>query len=613
MKVLLRASMVALASLLTSPAGMAQPVAEIVSGPIGAEACVASEGARCEIAPGVVYWRISRGGERPLVMHVSEIDLAHQGLSVAVTPEDRSAGLEYRAQTAARYLTKSGAVLAVNASYFLPFVGGSRGSDDFVPQEGTAAAASGAVISQGRTISPPEGIDARVDSMICFTTGRAAILQGQTCPEGFNEGVSAGPRILADGTYVPRRGLGRDGVFHGATELPPGEAEAGMAQQSSNRGGPRTIVALNAAGDRMWLIVADGRQPDWSVGATSEDILGLLRQLGAEQAMSLDGGGSATMVARGPAGPVVLSRPIHTGVPGRQRPLGNHIGVLVDAARPDERRGLGAILPALQKREIRRLKARMEIVYSAPEARQGVAADAQHFYAIVNTAIGKYRRADGRLIARWTGPRGGLIRHLNSCTVVAEDLVCAHSNHPEVPMGSSIEVFDTKTMEHKASHSLGMMDEGSLTFAYPQAGGWLLGLVHYSDETGVPFKSSDYSSIISTDDQWRRTGGWLIPPAIRKRMAPQAASGGAIGPDGLLYLFGHTLPELYILAKPAMGAELIHVATIDLDAAGQAFSFDPLDARRIFTIDRPTAEVRVFRLPEIEVLPPEVRLFAPRP
>jgi hypothetical protein len=369
------------------------------------------------------------------------------------------------------------------------------------------------------------------------------------------------------------------------------------------------VAGLNAAGTTLWLVVADGRQPDWSLGANAEDIAGLFRALGAVDVMSMDGGGSATMVARGPGGPLVLSRPIHTGVPGRERPLGNHIGVFVEE-QPVAARGPGAMLPPLEKREVPRLKALMERVYGAPEARQGVAVDATHFYALVNTAIGKYERSSGRLVARWAGPRGGLIRHLNSCTVVAADLVCAHSNHPEVPMGSSVEIWDTATMAHKASHSLGNRDEGSLTFVEPMAGGWLLGFAHYSDETGVPFKSSDYSALIRVDSEWRRTGGWLIPPAIRKRMAPQAASGGAIGPDGLLYLFGHTLPEMYVLAQPAMGAELIHLATIDLDAGGQAFAFDPLEPRRIFAIERQRGEVRAFRLPEIGALPADARLFA---
>ena len=608
------ACLIAIAALLVGTGALAQQQgvrSELggVSGPFGAEACVATDEPRCEIAPGVTYWRVTRGGDQPLVMHVSEVDLALPGVRVAVTPGDRSAGLEYRAQTATNYLSQSGAVLAVNASYFLPFVGGSPGSSDFVPQDGAAAAVSGAVISQGANVSPPETIDVRVDSMICFTTGRAVIVEGQVCPDGFAEGVAAGPRILADGEFVPRRRLGRDGVFHGAIELTSQEgAEPVREVPAQAGGGPRTIAGLNAMGDRLWLVVADGRQPDWSIGASNEDIVALFRELGATQVMSMDGGGSATMVARGPAGPLVLSRPIHTRVPGRQRPLGNHIGVFVNAADPAQR-GLAVILPSLQQREVRRLQATMEAVYTAPEARQGVAVDGDHFYAVVNTAVGKYRRSDGRLVARWAGPRGGLIRHLNSCTVLAQELICAHSNHPEVPMGNSVEFFDAATMEHRASHSLGMMDEGSLTFVEPMAEGWLLGFAHYSDETGVPFKSSDYSSIISVDDQWRRTGGWLIPPSIRSRMAPQAASGGAIGPDGLLYLFGHTLPELYVLAKPSMGPELIHVATIDLDAAGQAFVFDPEEPRRIFTINRPTGEVRAFRLPEITELPTEARFF----
>lgn len=577
-----------------------------VSGPQGAEACVAAPGP-CAVAPGVSYRRITRSGDRPLVMHVAEVDLTAPGVRLAVTEADRSAGLEHVAKTASRHLAETGAVLAVNASYFLPFKGGSRGDNDFVPRDGQGALVSGAVLSKGEAISPVEGIDARVDSMVCFQPGKAVIIEGQACPAGYTEGVSAGPRLLKAGVSVPRRRLGPDGVLHGATEPGP-EAPASPAPTGPG-GGPRTIVGLNAEGTRLWLVVADGRQPDWSMGATNEDILALFRELGAVEAMSLDGGGSATMVARGPGGPLLLSRPIHTGVPGRQRPLGNHLAVFVDGL---ETPRPGALLPPLEKRPIPRLKALMERVYMAPEARQGVAVDAGHVYALVNTAIGKYARDTGRLVARWAAPRGGLIRHLNSCTLVAADLVCAHSNHPEVPMGSSIEIWDSATMAHKASHSLGLMDEGSLTFAEPMAGGWLLGFAHYSDETGVPFKSSDHASLVTTDSEWRRTGGWLIPPAIRKRMAPQAASGGAIGPDGLLYLFGHTLPELYVMARPAMGPELIHVATIDLDAGGQAFAFDPLEPRRIFAIERSVGEVRAFRLPEIGPLPDDALCF-PRP
>jgi hypothetical protein len=566
----------------------------LVSGPAGAEACVGAT-AWCTVAPGVSYRFMRRTTPRPAAIHLAEVALDTPGLAVQVTPADRTAGMEYRAKAVSNFLMESGAALAVNASYFLPFVGGSPAGADYVPQPGQAANASGAVVSRGEEVSPPDEVDARVDSIACFAPGRAVIRAGQACPEGFPDGVSAGPRLLAEGRAVPRPALGRDGMFHGATRL--AEPPATAAPPSA---GPRTALGVSPDGRRLWLVVVDGRQPGWSEGATHDELAALFRELGARDAMSLDGGGSAAMAARGPFGPVLLSRPIHTGVPGRERPVANHLGVF---SGPAGAAAAASSMP-MPAGAVSRLRATLERIYAAAEARQGVAVDAGHFYAVVNSQIGKYRRSDGALVARWAAPRDGLIRHLNSCTVLRSDLVCANSNHPDVPMGNSVEWFDAATLQHRRSHALGMMEEGSLTFAEPFAGGWLLGMAHYSDETGVPLRSSDYSSVIATDREFRRTGGWLLPPAVRRRMAPQAASGGALGPDGLLYLFGHSRPEMYVFARPVAGPELVHVATIDIDAAGQAFAFVPGEGRRIFAIDRPSATVRVFRLPELGPLPP---------
>ena len=97
--------------------------------------------------------------------------------------------------------------------------------------------------------------------------------------------------------------------------------------------------------------------------------------------------------------------------------------------------------------------------YHAQEARQGAAADADHIYAIVNFIIGQYDKTSGKLIQRWQGSRGGPIRHLNSCFAENRKLYCANSNFPEVPMASSIEVFDTGTLKHRQSLSLGILDE----------------------------------------------------------------------------------------------------------------------------------------------------------
>ena len=248
-----------------------------------------------------------------------------------------------------------------------------------------------------------------------------------------------------------------------------------------------------------------------------------------------------------------------------------------------------------------RLKATTVREYDVPEADQGVAVDRSHFYAVDNTVLAKYEIASGRFVERWIGPRNGLIRHMNSCLTDGARLLCANSNYPLIPMGSSIETFDTAPLGHVDSHSLGLRDEGSLTWFDRYKGGWIAAFAHYDDNGGVPFKDHIYSSVVTFDAEWRRTGGWLFPASVVERLAPDAASGGAIGPDGFLYILGHDRPEMYVLGRPPMGPALLHVATIDLEVAGQAFSWAPAGARRIFAIDRRRLLVRAIDVPPVNV------------
>ncbi len=245
--------------------------------------------------------------------------------------------------------------------------------------------------------------------------------------------------------------------------------------------------------------------------------------------------------------------------------------------------------------------------YPAAEAGQGAAADSQHFYAIVNTVIGKYEKNSGQLLARFLSPRGGPVRHLNSCYVDDEKLFCANSNFPEVPMASSIEVFSTGDMQHVQSYSFGVLEEGSLTWFDRLGEGWIAGFAHYDENGGLDYKDHSFASIIRYDNQWRRTGGWMLPESVIDRMQPHAASGGALGPDGLLYLTGHDRPEMYVLGAPAMGPKLVHIATIAIDLEGQAFAWDKSSTERIiYGISRPNREVRAFRLPAV-TLPSHAR------
>ena len=57
---------------------------------------------------------------------------------------------------------------------------------------------------------------------------------------------------------------------------------------------PRTALGYNA--DTLFLIVADGRQPQYSTGLTLYELASILIDLGATEAINLDGGSSSTFV-----------------------------------------------------------------------------------------------------------------------------------------------------------------------------------------------------------------------------------------------------------------------------------------------------------------------------
>ena len=63
---------------------------------------------------------------------------------------------------------------------------------------------------------------------------------------------------------------------------------------------PRTAIGVRNDGTLV-LVTVDGRQPKKSVGMTIPELAALMLELGCEEAMNLDGGGSTTMVIRNKA------------------------------------------------------------------------------------------------------------------------------------------------------------------------------------------------------------------------------------------------------------------------------------------------------------------------
>jgi exopolysaccharide biosynthesis protein len=85
---------------------------------------------------------------------------------------------------------------------------------------------------------------------------------------------------------------------------------------------PRTAIGIDRDQRRLHLVVADGRSTI-SRGLTLVQLAALLRSLGDEDALNLDGGGSSTMIARDATGVVaVRNRPSD----GQQRRVPNGLG-----------------------------------------------------------------------------------------------------------------------------------------------------------------------------------------------------------------------------------------------------------------------------------------------
>jgi hypothetical protein len=236
--------------------------------------------------------------------------------------------------------------------------------------------------------------------------------------------------------------------------------------------------------------------------------------------------------------------------------------------------------------------------YAAPEARQGVAVDASHVYAVANSTIAKYDKKSGAKVAEW---RGDPVRypHINSCAVIARELVCASSNFPAIPHWSAVEVFDPATMAHKRTIPLGP-GTGSVTWIDRKDGAWFAAFANYDGKGGEPPRDHRHTILVRFDDQWRRTGAWAFPASVTERFKPMSSSGGGFGPDGRLYVTGHDHPELYVLEIPTQGGPVLdHVATLNVEIEGQAIDWDESQPGMLYGISRPRREVVAMRVPPL--------------
>jgi len=204
------------------------------------------------------------------------VDLCHAGVSVRTTADGE------RRRTPASFGELVGAQAAVNGDFF---------SYSTYSTDGLAA--------HGGAVWPGTADHGYVGP-VAFGPGRAEIVPHEVVagPEPWmREIVSGHPTILVDGTI-------RD---HSGDPL------------CANRH-PRTVLGLSADRARLFLAVIDGRASS-RIGMTCVEEAQLMQELGASDAVNMDGGGSSAMWL---AGAGTVGRPSD----GSARVVANHLAVL---------------------------------------------------------------------------------------------------------------------------------------------------------------------------------------------------------------------------------------------------------------------------------------------
>jgi hypothetical protein len=265
---------------------------------------------------------------------------------------------------------------------------------------------------------------------------------------------------------------------------------------------------------------------------------------------------------------------------------------------------LGLLLSGPLPAQVPVYEARLERSFDAPAARQGIAVDASHFFAVDNRRIAQHDKATGALVRQWpdTPAESGLI-HLDSATILDGKLYAAHSNYPQSPMQSSIEIWDAATLQRWGTHDFGVL-LGSLTWIDFHDGYWWGTFGNYDQVppgATEPYGTTAATTLVKLDAAFRVLQQWRFPPALHARFTPMSNSGGSWGPDGYLYVTGHDHPELYVLAVPADADEVQWLATVSLPGIeGQGIAWDrSAPGRLLWGINRARARVLVYEIPRV--------------
>ncbi|MEO0324766.1 MAG: phosphodiester glycosidase family protein [Myxococcota bacterium] len=206
-----------------------------------------------ELEAGVRYLR--RSTSAPAVIHVLDVDLDTEGLDLDATPHRERWGSVRELARAADH------GYAINGGFWE-----------------SMATPGGLQVGEGEAW--PNSVDDERYGILGVRRERGRLRafveapeRVRESPDGLHAALSGRPLLVARGEVA---------------------TEAIDASTSANRLQPRTAVGVARRGRRLLLAVTDGRQ-DHSRGMTLYQLARTLQELGAQDALNLDGGGSSTL------------------------------------------------------------------------------------------------------------------------------------------------------------------------------------------------------------------------------------------------------------------------------------------------------------------------------
>ena len=220
-----------------------------------------------KVADGVWYHYVwSASG--PFALHLTEMDLDRCDLDLDVASVRRGAdGVTHErvSDLAARHPRPS--LVAVNGDFYTPE--GAPLGPEVVQGE----------VLRGRTrpaLAWRDGVafigTLGIDESVVTTTG------WETGGDAVEVDVVGGfPELLDAGSRVGDLGVSANPTFAASRH-------------------PRTAIGIAPESRRLWLVVVDGRQGEYSTGMSLPELAQVLEALGATEGLNLDGGGSSTMV-----------------------------------------------------------------------------------------------------------------------------------------------------------------------------------------------------------------------------------------------------------------------------------------------------------------------------